>query len=64
MPQGKSAGVPCCHLTPEHACALFDQPDRPAFCAGLQPSLEMCRGSRAAALAWLTRLEMATRPCP
>jgi hypothetical protein len=62
MPEGKSAGTACCHLTPEHACALFGQPQRPAFCAGLQPSAEMCGASRDAALAWLTALEAATRP--
>ena len=62
MPQGKPAGEPCIHLTPTQACAIFGHPDRPDFCAGLQPSLEMCGVSRETALIWLTQLERATAP--
>jgi len=62
MPHGKPAGVPCAHLREDYRCALFGQPSRPAFCGGLQPSLEMCGHDRERALAWLTVLEQATRP--
>jgi len=41
---------------------IFGQPDRPACCAGLQASNEMCGESREHALAWLNALELATRP--
>jgi hypothetical protein len=62
MPHGKPAGVPCVQLDEELRCKVFGQPERPAFCAGLQPSLEMCGASREEALAWLNRLEQATLP--
>ncbi len=62
MPDGKPAGVRCVQLDDDQRCRIFGHPDRPAFCGGLQPSPEMCGHSRAQALAWLTRLETATRP--
>ncbi len=62
MPQGKPAGVRCAQLTQDNACAVFGRPERPAFCGGLQPSAEMCGGSREEALAYLRRLEQATLP--
>ncbi|MDH5286320.1 MAG: YkgJ family cysteine cluster protein [Betaproteobacteria bacterium] len=62
MPHGKPAGVRCVQLTDDDACALFGDPRRPAFCAGLKPSSEMCGDSRGHALAFLARLEAATRP--
>jgi len=62
MPQGKPAGVPCVQLGEDMRCLIFGHPDRPAFCAGLQPSEEMCGSSREQAMHWLTRLEQATAP--
>lgn len=62
MPQGKPAGVRCVQLTEDNSCAVFGKPERPAFCGGLQPSLEMCGGSREQALSFLSRLEQATLP--
>lgn len=62
MPHGKPAGVACAQLTADHRCAVFGRPERPAFCAGLRPAAEMCGSGRADALAWLARLEAATRP--
>ncbi len=62
MPQGKPAGVRCAQLMTDERCAVFGSSERPAFCAGLQPSPEMCGDSREHALAWLARLEQATRP--
>ena len=62
MPQGKPAGVPCVQLLPDLRCALFGRPERPAFCAGLRPTEQMCGASRAEALDFLARLETATKP--
>lgn len=62
MPQGKPAGVPCIQLDDDLRCKAFGQPERPAFCAGLRPSAEMCGESRGAAMIWLTRLEQAMKP--
>jgi hypothetical protein len=62
MPNGKPAGVPCVQLDDELCCKVFGQPHRPAFCAGLKPSAEMCGDSREQALDWLTQMELATRP--
>lgn len=62
MPHGKPAGVPCVQLDDELRCKVFGQPQRPAFCGGLQPSAEMCGESREQAMLWLTRLEQATKP--
>ncbi|MBI1174066.1 MAG: YkgJ family cysteine cluster protein [Sideroxydans sp.] len=62
MQHGKPAGVPCVQLDDELRCKVFGQSERPAFCAGLQPSVEMCGASRDEALVWLTQLEQATQP--
>lgn len=62
MPRGKPAALPCAQLTEDFACAVFGKPERPAFCGGLQPSAEMCGGSREEALAILAHLEQATLP--
>jgi hypothetical protein len=62
MPQGKPAGVPCVQLDAELRCKVFGSPDRPSFCAGLQPSSEMCGDSREQALSWLSQMEQATKP--
>lgn len=62
MPHGKPAGVPCVQLDDQLRCRLFGSPDRPAVCAGLQPSAEMCGTSRQHAMHWLAQLEVATAP--
>jgi Fe-S-cluster containining protein len=62
MPEGKPAGVRCIHLTQDLRCAIFGQAGRPACCAGLQPSQEMCGDSREEAIAFLTWLENETLP--
>jgi Fe-S-cluster containining protein len=62
MPEGKPAGVRCVHLTQDLRCAIFGQAGRPACCAGLQPSQEMCGDSREEAIAFLTWLEDETLP--
>jgi hypothetical protein len=62
MPHGKPAGVRCVQLTEENRCAVFGKLERPAFCSGLRPSIEMCGGSQTHALLWLGALEHETRP--
>lgn len=62
MPEGKPAGERCVQLADDHTCRLFGRPERPAFCAGLQPSGEMCGSSRDHALSWLRVLEQDTTP--
>lgn len=62
MPNGKPAGVPCIQLDENFDCKVFGKPERPAFCGGLQPEVEMCGENKAHALVWLTHLEQATRP--
>lgn len=62
MPHGKPAGMACVQLTADLRCALFGKPERPAVCASLRPTSEMCGADRAAALAFLLALEHATRP--
>jgi hypothetical protein len=62
MPDGKPAGVRCVQLGKDNRCLIFGKPERPAFCAGLQPSEEMCGESREQAMFWLTQLEQATTP--
>jgi uncharacterized protein len=63
MPFGKPAGVPCVQLTADFRCALFGRPERPAFCASLRPTEEMCGANREEALSYLAGLETATKPC-
>lgn len=60
MPQGKPAGVRCVQLDDANRCRIFGQAGRPAVCAGLQPSSDMCGATAAHAMAWLTQLEALT----
>ncbi len=62
MPNGKPAGMRCVQLDEQNRCRVFGRPERPAFCVGLQPSVEMCGDSREKAIAWLEKLEKATAP--
>jgi hypothetical protein len=62
MPNGKPAGVRCIQLDEENGCMIFDKPERPAFCASLQPSVEMCGKTREQAIEWLSKLERLTTP--
>ncbi|WP_133683508.1 YkgJ family cysteine cluster protein [Paludibacterium purpuratum] len=61
MPDGKPAGVPCLQLTRDFGCKLFESPLRPAVCASLRPTVEMCGRDRAGAMLWLTELEKQTQ---
>lgn len=62
MPNGKPAGVRCVQLLADERCALFGKPERPAVCVSLRPSETMCGAHRGDAMAFLERLEAATRP--
>lgn len=62
MPDGKPAGVRCIHLTAEHLCALFGNPERPAVCNSLRASVEMCGENALEAYQYLAHLERVTRP--
>ena len=62
MPHGKPVGLPCVQLTDDYGCAIFGRPERPAVCVALRPHARMCGGDRSSALAYLERLEQATRP--
>jgi hypothetical protein len=64
MPHGKPAGVKCVQLLPDYRCALFGQPERPAVCASLRPTEEMCGANRDEATRYLAGLECATEPRP
>ncbi|MDL2355171.1 MAG: YkgJ family cysteine cluster protein [Pseudomonadota bacterium] len=60
MPNGKAAGVRCIQLDAANGCLIFGQPGRPAVCASLQPSREMCGADRAHAMRFLATLERLT----
>lgn len=62
MPAGKPANTPCIQLDDQLRCKIFASPLRPAVCASLQPSAEMCGTSRHQAMAWLITLEQLTAP--
>lgn len=62
MPHGKPAGVRCIQLGDDARCLIFGRPERPAVCAGLQPSAPMCGADRDHAMHYLAQLEDLTRP--
>ncbi len=62
MPHGKPAGVRCIQLDEQNRCKIFGKLERPAFCASLQPSEEMCGETREYAMIWLGTLEQLTTP--
>jgi len=62
MPEGKPANTRCVQLAENNRCMIFGSPVRPAVCAGLQPSPEMCGQSRAQAMTYLLELELLTAP--
>lgn len=65
MPQGKPAGVACVQLDGQRRCRIFGQPERPAVCGQLRPSLDMCGAQDDGgqhARVYLARLEELTRP--
>ncbi len=64
MEHGKPAGVRCVQLDDQDRCRLFGDPRRPAVCASLAASDEMCGDRREVAMAFLDRLERLTAVDP
>lgn len=62
MPLGKAAGERCIQLDDDWQCRIFSHPERPAVCASLMPSQDMCGEHREQALHILSRLEADTAP--
>ena len=62
MPEGKAAGVPCMHLSPEMRCVLYGDPRRPALCDAFIPEREFCGDTREEALLRLAQLEVQSLP--
>lgn len=62
MPNGKPAGVRCVQLSDDNLCRIFGKPEWPKVCLGLRPVQSMCGDNREQALAFLNKLESATRP--
>jgi hypothetical protein len=62
MPHGKPAGARCVQLSDDLRCAIFGHATRPACCAGLQASDEMCGDSREHAMRWIALMDAMTRP--
>ena len=62
MPDGKPAGVRCVQLDADSRCRVHGTPQMPSVCSNLRPSRAMCGSDSAEALAYLERLELATRP--
>jgi len=60
MPHGKPAGVRCIQLDYDNGCKIFGQARRPAVCASLKPSLEMCGDKQSHAMFFLANLERLT----
>lgn len=59
---GKPAHARCAQLTADNRCRIFGQPQRPAVCRNLRPSLEMCGTTADHAFGYLAWLEQITRP--
>lgn len=57
MPEGKPAGVPCIHLTPDLQCSIYSSPKRPAVCKGFKADPEICGRSGSEAFTILADLE-------
>jgi hypothetical protein len=62
MPLGKPAGVRCVQLDDANRCRIFGRPERPAVCASLKPSKEMCGNTQGDAMFYLFRLDQLTAP--
>ncbi|CFQ94408.1 YkgJ family cysteine cluster protein [Yersinia frederiksenii] len=62
MPLGKPANTRCLHLDDNMRCGIFHSPSRPAVCASLQASREMCFDTREQALVYLIKLDADTAP--
>jgi len=57
---GKPAGVACVQLDAQRRGKLFGKPERPAFCASLRPTPDVCGGRRGEAVALRAALDRTT----
>ena len=64
MPGGKPAGARCANLSDRNECTLYGKADRPRFCIGWQPMLEVCGGTFEEAVLHIAALEQATTSNP
>ena len=62
LPMGKPAGLRCVQLDADNRCRVHGTPRMPTVCSDLSPSREMCGANAEEAMAYLERLELATRP--
>jgi uncharacterized protein len=60
MPHGKPAGARCANLSDTNGCTIYGKVERPAFCLGWQPMLEVCGRAFEEAMTRITALERAT----
>ena len=60
MPDGKSAGVRCIHLTEDNQCNIYESPERPKVCKSFQATEELCGRCTREALELIARLETVT----
>ena len=60
MPGGKPAGTRCANLNERNECTLYGKAERPAFCLGWQPMLEVCGHTFEEAVRRINALEQAT----
>ena len=60
MPDGKPAMIRCVQLDDALRCKIFGEPSRPAVCASLKPSSDMCGDNSEQAMIFLQRLETLT----
>ncbi|MDP4608140.1 MAG: YkgJ family cysteine cluster protein [Burkholderiaceae bacterium] len=61
-PGNKPANTRCVQLDDHNLCKLFGNPSRPAVCASLMASEDMCGTTTTQAMLYLQRLELATTP--
>jgi len=57
MPEGKTAGMACIHLSETYSCLIYDHPERPEVCHKFKADPEVCGTSREEALILLGSLE-------
>lgn len=57
MPDGKSSGIPCIHLSEDYQCRIIDCDERPDVCTKFLPEEAICGLSREEALENLYKLE-------
>jgi hypothetical protein len=60
MPDGKPAGVRCANLNDRNECTLYGRRERPPFCVGWRPGLEVCGHSFDEAMSNIAALEKRT----